>query len=159
MFKIDSVTAINTIRDSLRDNLVDPYETAGGSRESNMYIFSNEPHSTFKYPQIELLKIDNPSSPISIGSNYWEQEEVIINIWFYTKNGFKITPASTEYQNAQLVEYYLGQIKETLKENFNTLSDAGVKGYKHINTTKVDYDKDTQLYFGACTIRVRFFKQ
>ena len=157
---MDSVTAINEVRDVLRDNITDPYVTAGGSaRGGSMWISANEPHSTFKYPQIELLKINNPSDPISLGSDYWEQEQVFINIWFYTKNGFKITPESTEYKNAQLVEYYLGQIKETLKSAFTTLSDAGVKGYKHINTTIIQYDKDTQLYFGAVTIRVRFFKQ
>ncbi len=157
---MDSITCINAIRDSLRTNLTDPYVTAGGTARGGSYwIFANEPITTYKYPMVQVLEVDNPTEVISIGSNYWEYEQVFINLWFYTKNGFKITVGGTEYKNAQMVEYYKGQIKETLKAKFTTLFSAGVKGYKHINTTKVEYDPDTQLYYGAVTIRVMFFKQ
>jgi len=158
--KINTVTAIKTIRDNLRTNLTDPYSTAGGTRGTGVqWIFYNEPISSPKYPIIELKKIDNPTTVLTIGSNYWEEEQIFVNIWFYTKNGFKITVSGTDYLNESLVEYYLGQIKTTLKGEFNTLFDAGVKGYKAINTTKIEYDPATQLYFGAVTIRVRFFQQ
>jgi len=65
----------------------------------------------------KLKKVDNPSMPISIGSDYWEQEEVYMKIWFYSKNGFKLTTGNL-YSNAQLVEYYLGQIKQNSKSSF-----------------------------------------
>ena len=157
---MDSITCTNAIRDSLRTNLTDPYVTAGGTARGGAYwIFANEPISAYKYPMIQILKVDNPTEVISIGSEYWEYEQVFLNLWFYTKNGFKITVDGTEYKNAQMTEYYLGQMKETLKAQFSTLFSAGVKGYKHVNTTNVEYDPDTQLYFGAVTIRVMFFKQ
>ena len=151
---------INTVRNSLRDNLVDPYTLmipAGQARSGNTWIFADEPITIYKYPMVQLKKVDNPSTVLTIGSNYWEEEEIFINIWYYVKNGQSIRVSGTTYKNAQLVEYYLGQIKTTLKAQFNTLFDAGVKGYKHLNTTIVDYDPATQLYFGAVTIRVRFF--
>jgi len=157
---MDSVTSLNAIRDTLRTHLTDPYVYAGGkTRDASTWIWANEPHSTFKYPQIEIKKVDNPSEPISIGANYWEQEQVFANIWFYSKNGFKLTVSGTEYKNAQLVEYYLGQIKQTLKANFAELACADANGYKHVNTTRIEYDTDTQLYYGAVTVRVRFFQQ
>lgn len=156
---MDTITAINIVRDNLRTNLTDPITTAGGSRGTGIqWIFHSEPIVSYKYPIIQLKKIDNPTTVMSIGSDYWEEEEIFINIWFETKNGFKITTGGVEYLNEGLVEYYLGQIKTTLKSQFNTLFTAGAKGYKAINTTKVEYDQATQIYFGAVTIRIRFFQ-
>jgi len=152
------VTAINIVRDSLRDNLNDPYVLAGGStRSGSMWIFSDEQIASGKFPQVQLLKIDNPSQVLDIGPTYTEYEQLFINVWFRTKNGFKITVGGTEYTNAQLVEYYLGLIKTTLKSQFSTLFDLGAKGYVHVNTTNPDYDADTQTYYGAVTIRVFYF--
>ena len=106
---------------------------------------------------MEIKKVDNPIKVIDIGPDYTESEEVFMNIWFYTKNGFKVTISGTTYLNESLVEYYLGQIKAKLKAQFNTLYTAGVGSYRAINTSVVEYDPDTQLYFGFVTIRVRFF--
>ena len=155
---MNSATAITTIRDSLRTNLTDPLVTAGGSRGTGVqWIWQDEPTTVAKYPSIQIEKINNPTKPISIGYNYWEEETLFLNIWFYTKNGFKITVTGTEYINAQLVEYYQGLIKTTLKAQASTLHTAGVGSYKHVNTTNVDYDPATQLYFGAVTVAVRYF--
>ena len=154
---MDTVTALTTIRDSLRTNLQDPYETAGGSARS-AWIFADEPITSPKFPIIEVKKADNPSDIISFGcTDYWEQELVFMNIWFSCKNGFKVTISGTEYVNTKLAEYYLGQIKKTLKAQHTVLHTAGVGGLKAINTTKVEYDPTTQLYFGAVTMRVWFF--
>ena len=158
MFKIDTVTAINIVRDSLRDNLPDAYIYAGGqARGGSMWIFADEPRVGPKYPQIQIQKMDNPSEIISIGPEYGEREFLYLNINFYTKNGWKATIDSTEYSNSQFVEYYLGLIKTTLKSQFSTLFDAGVKGYRHLNTTQVAYDPKPQLYFGAISIKVEYF--
>ena len=155
---MDAITAINIVRDSLRDNLVDPYVYAGATaRSGSLYIFADEPHVAPKYPQVEIKKVDNPSTVLTIGPNYAEREYVYMNVWFYAKNGFKATINSTEHKNAALVEYYLGLIKTTLKGQFNALFSAGVKGYSHLNTTTVGYDPETQLYFGAVSIKVEFF--
>lgn len=157
-----SVTALLTLRNSLRTNLTDPYTYAGGSaRSGSTWVFYDEPTGV-KYPMVEIIKIDNPTAVISIGGTqnpYWEQEFVIANVYVKVKNGFKATIGGIEYTNAQLVEYYLGEIKETLKGQFNTLWNNGVKGYKHIKTTKIEYDECNQLYFAAVTVVVMYFNQ
>lgn len=158
---MDSISCMKIVRDSLRTNLTDPYATAGGnSRDSSTWIFcANEPHSAVKYPQIELGKLDNPTEVIDIGYNYMEFEELYINVWFYTKNGFKVTIGGIEYTNGQLVEYYQGLIKTTLKAQASTLHDADAKMYKHINTSKYGYDKDTQMYYGNVVVRLAYFNR
>ena len=158
MIKVDSITAMKTIRDSLRTNLTDAYQYAGGTaRLGSTWIYYDEPHVSGKYPQIEIKKVDNPSTVLSIGPSYGEREFVFMNIWFYIKNGFKLIISGTEYKNTEAVEYYLGLIKRTLKAQNSTLFTAGVKGYSHLNTTKVEYDPATQLYYAAATVRVEFF--
>jgi len=155
---MDSVTIIMTIRDSLRTNLIDPVSYAGGTaRLGSTFIYGDEPHIALKYPQIEIKKIDNPSHIISMGSNYGEREFVYMNIWFYIKNGFTLTIEGVEYKNNQAVEYYMGLIKRTLKAQNNVLFTAGVKGYAHLNTSAPGYDPETQLYFGAVSVRAEFF--
>jgi len=157
---MDSVTCLNIIRDSLRANLTDPYVTGGGSSRGGAYwVFADQPISGGKYPQVVLKKFDNPTEVLDIGYDYEEFEQLYIDVWFYSKNGFKITVGGTEYVNAQLVEYYQGLIKSTLKAQASTLHTAGAKMYKHINTSPIAYDSETQLYFGSVTIRVAYFNQ
>jgi hypothetical protein len=158
VFNLNSATAINTIRDTLRTYLTDPYVTAGGdTRDGSTWIFADEPSVSPKYPKISILKVSNPSVPIDIGPAYTEHEQLILNIWFYSKNGFKITVSGTEYLNAQLIEYYLSQIKTTLKAHFTDMYNLGVGGYKHMQTSTVTYDPATQLYFACVTCRVWWF--
>ena len=155
---MDSITAILTLRDNLRTNLTDPYTTAGGSRGTGIqYIFYNEPVVSAKYPMIEMKKIDNPEDIISIGPNYTSSEYVFLNLWCYAKNGFKVTAGGTEYVNSSLAEYIQVQIKNIMKTQFSTLFDAGII-VTTMNTTPVDYNPITQLYFGAVTCRIWFFK-
>lgn len=155
---MDVITATNIVRDNLRTNLTDLYTNAGAqARVGSTWIFADEPHSAAKYPQIEIKKVDNPTQVLSIGPAYAEREKLFLNIWFYSKNGFKVTIGGVEYKNASLVDYYMGIIKTTLKAQFSTLFDAGVKGYKHMNTSQAEYDPVTQLYFGAISIHVEYF--
>lgn len=157
---MNSIIALNIVRDNLRTNLTDLYSLAGGeARDGSLFIFGDEPVTNHKYPQIQLLKSNNPSEPITIGPAYTEYEQLFINIWVYSKNGFKITVSGTEYKNAEIIEYYLGLIKTTLKAQFNTLFSNGAKMYKHINTTNIIYNEREQLYTGAVTIRVAYFNK
>lgn len=157
MFAIDTITAINTVRDSLRTNLIDPYTYTGATvRDGSTWIYGDEPVVMSKYPQIEIKKVDNPSTNISIG-NPTVREHLYLNIWFYAKNGWKCTIDGTEYKNSTFVEKYLGLIKSTLKGQFDNLYLAGLYGLSYLNTTTVGYDEETQLYFGAVTIRVEYF--
>ena len=124
----------------------------------NDWIWGNEPHTTAKYPQIEIKVADNPTKPISIGPEYIEEEDAYLNIYFYTKNGYKVDVNGITYRNAQLVEYYLGQIHKTLKSDNSSLFCSGAKDYKKVNSSTIEYDFNTQLYWGYVTIFVRFFQ-
>lgn len=155
---MNAITALITIRDNLRSNVVDPFFYAGAtSRSGSSFIFMDEPHSITKYPVIEIEKINNPSEIIEIGPEHMEWEMVFSNIWFTTKNGFKCTISGTEYSNSMLVQYYLDYMKNVLKGQLTVLHNLGVGGIKSINTTKVLYDSNTQTYSGALTIRCWFF--
>ena len=46
-----------------------------------------------------------------------------------------------------------------MKAQFNTLHTAGARMYKHVNTTIIEYDPETQMYFGAVTVRVAYFNR
>lgn len=158
--KLDVITAINVVKNVLRDNLTDPYTYAGGTaRPGDQWIFADEPHSAFKFPQIQIVKFRNPTKPISIGSNYTEYEELLLNIWVFSKNGFKIVYNGTTYTNAQFVEFELGKIKELLKSKFNEMFSSGVKNYYHLNTSNIIYDPETQLYKAYVTCRVSYFNK
>jgi len=144
----------------LRTNLADPYTLtvpSNTSRTASTWIFSNEPTSVTRFPIIQLKKLDNPTQILNIGYEYTERERLFVNIWFSSKNGFKVTVGGTEYANAQLVEYYLGLIKRTLKAQASTLHTAGVIGYHHINTSPPEYDEETQIYYGVVTCQVEYF--
>ena len=155
---VDTIQAINIARDSLRDNLTDPYVTAGGNARAQ-WIFSDEPITSPKYPIVQLKKINNPVNILDIGTNYMEHEQIFINCWVQVKNGFKVTIDGTELTNAQLVEKLLYQIGDTLKNDQIAMQTLGVKGYKKINTSPVGYDPETQLYFAAITVRVWIFNR
>lgn len=157
-----SITLLNVLRDTLRTYLIDPYTYAvptAQARDGSYWIFGDEPMNSAKYPAIQILKLTNPSVPISIGPEYWEHEQVFANIWFYSKNGFSINVNGVTYKNAQAVEYYLGEIKSTLKSKFLEMCSDGARDYKAVDTTPVQYNSETQLYFGAVTVRVRSFHQ
>ena len=153
---MSSIQAINAVRDSLRTNLTDPRATAGDTH-SRTFVYTDTPDAGTKYPRVQITKIDNPTQVLTIGYNYAERERLFLNIWFYTKRDFKLVIGGVTYNNEQLVEYYLGLIKTTLKAQASTLHTAGAIGYKHLNTTNWEYDPDTQLYYAAVTIGVEFY--
>ncbi len=154
---MDNATAIDIVRDTLRNHLIDPLILAGGTRGGLQYIYSDEP-LTFKHPFIQLKKGRSTSEVLDIGSEYTAYKQVFLNIYFHTKNGFKITVNGVEYTNAKLVEYYLEQIDICLKGQFSSMFDQGVKNYKAVGTTANDYNPDTQVYYGVITVRVAFFR-
>jgi hypothetical protein len=156
---MDIVSAQDIIRDCLRLYLIDPYETAGGnSRSGTHWIFTGEPDTRYKHPAIFIKLLDNPNKILNINQFDWtDQEFMIINIWFYTKAGFKITVGSEVYANNRLVDYYVGLIKTILKQNQTYLWDNGVKGFSKINTVNSRPSMNKQEYYGAATIRVFWF--
>ena len=153
---MDSDTALELLKTNLTTNLTDLYVTAGGKARVQ-WIFYNEPVSSPKYPIIEIKKVDNPETVISIGPNFTISEFVFANLWVNSKNGFKVTIDGTTYVNSRLVEYLLVQIKETIKDQFSTLMCSDVM-VRTINTTDIGYNSDTQLYYAACTVKIWFFR-
>ena len=78
---MDAITAIYRVRDSLRDNLTDPYIAAGGdNRGGSTWIFSQQPMSGSKYPMIDIKKIDNPT----------EREGMRISRIFWVRKKFSL---------------------------------------------------------------------
>ena len=159
---MDSITAQLSIRDSLRDNLTDPYTLFSQSvdaRDGSMWIFADEPHAGAKYPKVEVLKATGGiNSVIGMGSPYTDVEHNYYNVFFYVKNGTTIVVDGTTYKNSQVVDYYQGLIKSTIKNQFSSLTSAGgIKDVISLTTSEIDYDSDTQLYYGYITFRVRHF--
>lgn len=154
---MDTVTATNIIRDELREHLVDPYVLAGGRSRNGLWIFTDDPRLDATFPRIQIRKFNNTNQVLTIGPEYYDHEMLFLNIWVYVKEGFKLTIDQTTYSNEQLVEYIEGEIKKTLKSRFTSLQDKGVGGFRNLNTTQTTYDKTTQMYYGAVSIRVWFF--
>lgn len=154
---MELIDAINVVRDTLRDNLTDPYVTAGGNSRNGLWIHTDEPNAGATYPRIQIKKFDNPIAPISIGSNFTEEEVLILNIWFFSKNNFKLTINNVVYKNDQLVEYYLGLIRTALKTYMPDKVSEGIKGYKAVSTSPVEYSEVTQLHYANVTIAVKYY--
>jgi len=154
---MELIDAINAVRDTLRDNLIDPYVTAGGNSRNGLWVFTDEPDAGAKYPRIQIKKFDNIIEPITIGSNFTEEEVLLLNVWFFSKNNFKLTVGGTVYKNDQLVDYYLGRIKNTLKSKMPDKVSDGIKGYKAVSTSPVEYDPETQLHYANVTISVKYY--
>jgi hypothetical protein len=153
---MDSDTALNTLKNSLITNLTDVYVTAGGNTRSQ-WIYYNEPISSPKYPIIELTKLTNPEIVLDIGPNFAVSEVVIANLWVYSKNGFNVNIAGTEYLNSRLVEWLFVQIKNIIKTQFSSLFSSGII-CRTLNTSRIEYDPNTQLFFGAVSVKIWFFK-
>lgn len=152
---MDTNLALTTLKDNLNSNLTDLYVTAGG-KVREQYIYYNQPISSPKYPIIEIKKVDNPESVLTIGPNFTTSEYVYANLWVYSKNGFKVVVDGTTYLNTSLVEYLMTHIKDTIKSQFSTLHTEGII-VKSINTSQIIYDPVTQLYFAAVSIMIWFF--
>jgi len=143
------------VRDTLRANLVDPYVTAGG--DSRIWIHTDNPLNSARYPRIKISKVQSNNDIISIGTNYTDIEKVIISVVFFTKDNFSISVNSTDIKNELLVEYYLSEIKRVLKENQSTLQLLGIDGFKCMSTSEPVFDHDTQLHYGEIFCRFWFF--
>ena len=152
-------TALIIVRDNLKVSISDPYIVAGSAARSTDWIYFEEPIQSSKYPIIEITRIDANSEVIDIGPNYMLHEQVPFIIWFSAKNGFKVTVDTVEYVNAQLVGYYLDLIKATIKQQHSTLYAAGVKEIKPVKLTKIEYDPDTQIYYGGVLCNGAFYER
>jgi len=153
------VFCIDTVRDTLRSYLTDLYLTAGGSRSNSSYIFGDEPISNDKYPQIQILQAGDTPSPeiLDIGMEYMVRKRVFLNVWIYTKNGFKVTVDGTEYVNARLLLYYRELVEKCLKSHIVDMDALGARDYHLIKEGKVNYDSSTQLYNTYFTICLEYF--
>lgn len=159
---LDSITIQLTIRDSLRTNLTDPYtlfDPAVTARSGEYWIYADEPHTSGKYPKVDVLKgADGLNNVIAMGSPYSDFEYNYYNVFFYVKNGTSIVVNGVTYKNSQVVEYYLGLIKSTIKSQFSNITSAGgIKDIIPVATTKPEYDSATQLYYGWVVFRTRHF--
>ena len=159
---MDSITAQLAIRDALRNSLVDPYtlfSPSASARSGEYWVFADEPHAGAKYPKVEVLKeVGGYNEVIGMGTPYSDVEHNYYNVYFYVKNGTSIVVDGTTYKNSQVVDYYQGQIKSTIKSQFNSITSAdGIKDVIPMVTSDIGYDSNTQLYYAYITFRVRHY--
>jgi len=149
------------IKDVINTNLTDPYSLAAGGEARTTFTHTDKPRVDATYPRIEIRKLPGTNDIISIGTAYAEHSFAYFNIFFYTRKDFKLTvtinAVSTEIKNENLVNYYLEQIKNTLKDNQSTTQALGIDGFKKLGTSEVMYDSDHKLYGGYLTVRYWFF--
>lgn len=153
----DVALAIKSILDT---NLTDPRVTAGGPVRGS-WVHTDLPLTQATYPRIQIKKLPGTNEIISMGTAYAEWSMAYFNIFFYSKNDFKINAtingATTSIDNENIVSYYLEQIKHALKDNQATSQDLSIDGFKKVSTSPVFYNTDTKLHYGYLTVRYWFF--
>jgi len=145
------------VRNVLRTNLTDSYVTAGGN--SRIWIHTDDPLVSAKYPRIKISKVRSENEIISLGTDYVDKETVILSITFFTKKSFKVSLSGVETKDELLCEYYNSEIKRVLKDNQSTLQLLGIDGFKCFSTNETHYDEETQLHVGEILVRYWFFNQ
>jgi len=155
---MDSIDAVNVIRDFMREYVADPYVTAGGKARLS-WIFTDDPFSSATYPRIKISIHNHTSRPIDIGPDYTNWENVVVKIQFFTKQDFKVVLNNTIYTNEQLVSKYQNIIHDTLKSKFNELYASGVKAFKLIGMSTPSYEPNYQCHNGYILCNFWLFRR
>ena len=154
----NSLNGINLVRDTLRQYLSDPYVLAGGRERAN-WIFTDDPFSSATYPRIKLNIQDHTASPMDIGPNYMNWEQVVVRITFFTKNDFKVSIDGVTYSNEQLVYKYENEIHDVLKSKFNDLYSGGVKGFRLLSMGTPAFSSEYMSHTGYIIVRFWLFRR
>lgn len=158
MVEYDSLDGLNTIRDLLREKLDDPYVLAGGNTRAS-WIFTDNPFSSATYPRIKLELDNHEATPMDIGSDYTNWEQIIVKIYFFTSHNFKVPLDGETFSNEQLVYKYTNIIHDTLKDSFNDLYRDGVKGFRLIKMNKPSFDPEYNRHVGSLFCRFWLFRR
>ena len=151
--------AINIIKDVIQDNLEDPmFQWTGKDRK---WCHTDEPMVTATYPRIQIVKRGPTNNFIeSMGFEFWERRELILDIYFWTKVEFKWKDTDDAYlKNEQLVAEYLDKIwKEGIKPQGQSLHDTyKIVGLKNLGEDLPIIEPDTELYRGIVSVRLWYW--
>ena len=149
---------IKYMRDSLIDNATDP--RVQWTSNSRVWIHTDRPLTSASYPRVRITK-RGPSERviISMGENFWEWREMVLDIQFWTQIGFRWKNSDNEYlQDDYLVEEYLHHLWATLKAQQSTLRTTyGITGLKNVQEGVPYQEPGTQLWTGILSVRVWYF--
>lgn len=152
---------INAIKDSLQTNLEDPrFQWTGVVRN---FIHTDNPLTRATYPRIQIRKRGPTNTQvISMGMNdFLEWRELILDIQFWTKSGFKYDTGSSVFiKDEELTKEWLEKIWQALKgQHLNLRNNSGITGFKDLGQGSPYLEPDTQLYTGIISVRVWEFRR
>lgn len=156
---MNDLQVLSIVVDTIQDNLEDPmYQWTGKVRS---YVHDDDPLVSATFPRIQVVKRGPTNNEtISIGWNYLEDREVIIDIHFWTKIGFKWKDESGVYlKDDRLVTKYLHKIwEDAIKPQLQTIWQThGIDGIKNIGEANMEYNPDTQKFHGILSVAARYF--
>ncbi len=152
--------AIDAIKTVLQANLTDPRQQY--VTETRPWIHTDEPLTSATYPRIQVRKREPTTTKIiCIGQDFIEQRAVIVDVQFWTSQGFKWQNTDdATLMNEEFVKEYLDKIWVTLKAQQPTLKATyEITGLKPLGEEKPYREPDRQLWTGIISIRVWYFRR
>ena len=157
---MDEYDVLIALRDTLRENLEDPYFQYTGKTRN--WIHDDNPLSGATFPRIQIVQREPVSTEIvSMGFDFQEWYTVVYDIYFITKIGFKWkNDDDSVIQDETLCKKYNTKIWDEIKAKGKTLrDDYGIVGLKCLGKNTLDVDADTQFRRGVVSVRTWFFKK
>ena len=151
--------AKEVIKDLIQTHLEDPMRQWKDTPRN--WVHTDTPIVSATFPRIEVIKRGRTNNNIiSMGFKFWEQKEIILDIAFWTKVGFKWKNDDDVYfKDEKLVEEYLGKIwTEAIKPYGEWLRDTyKIIGLKNLGEAEGKYDEERQLFKGIVSVRIWYF--
>jgi len=156
---VNDRTAVVAIKDILQANLLDP--RAQYTSDNRNWIHTDEPLNSATYPRIQIRKRGPSNVGISsIGREFIEQRELILDIQMWLKAPFKWQVSGDTYlQNEELIKEWQDKIWNTLKdEQLDMHNTYGITGLKNLGERDPYLEPDSQLYTGVISVRIWYFR-
>ncbi len=148
---------MNIVKDIVQENVEDPrFQYEGIDRP---FVHTDRPLSTAKYPRIQITKQDTTEDIISMGYDFWEHKEVVLNIYFWTTTDFKWKNKDDEVlKNEELAKEYNDKIWKAIKAKAQYLHDEyGITGFKLLMDDAPEPENDMQTYMSQIKVRFWYF--
>ena len=148
---------MNIVKGIIQDNVEDP-RFQWDNIERN-FVHTDRPLTTAKYPRIQITKQDTIADIISMGYNFWEHKEIVLNVFFHTNTDFKWQTADGSYlKNEELGKEYNDKIWKAIKAKSKQLhDDYGITGFKMLLDDAPEPDPKSQTYVSMIKVRFWYF--